>query len=180
MLSSWTLVSLIALTAAATTGGKTECSADYGKALAESREDGQPLVVVLDVPSDPAQSLDPSLLSADSGAFPLASYDLCHVDVSTEYGKEVAEVFHATSFPHVAIIDRTGSVILTRLSGKVSEGSWRETLARHEKGLRRGAATHTVAKPVVDSAATPAAYSLPAEVYQAQPHCPSCQLRNQH
>ncbi|MGL4514955.1 MAG: hypothetical protein ACRCT8_17860 [Lacipirellulaceae bacterium] len=168
--------------------------ADYGQALEETREESRPLLVVLDNPSNEDERLDPALVSATSGAFPLDSYELCRVDVSTEYGKSVADVFHVTEFPHVAIIDKTGSVILRRVAGNLSADQWKATLARHETGVSKTGKTYAVSKPVVNDAtaaapasfatpveysAQPAAYAVPAEVYSApQPYCPSCQLRN--
>jgi len=169
--------------------------ADYGKALEETRDEARPLLVVLDNPADKAQRLDARLLSQGPGAFPLDSYELCRIDVSTEYGKRVAEVFHATEFPHTAIIDRTGSMILRRVDGNVSNEQWKETLARYEAGISKTAATHKVSKPIVNEPSTtiaPASYSTPAqatvetsnyavpgEVYSAPaPYCPSCPLRH--
>jgi hypothetical protein len=173
--------------------------ADYGKALAETKQDGQPLLVVFDKPGDEQQRLDKSLLSAESGAFPLDSYALCHIDVTTDYGKQVAEGFKVTEFPHVAIIDKSGSVILKRVSGDISKAEWKDVLKKHADGLRVGAVTQTVAKPVVSEVTTtastvvqdaatpsatyapvvttPAAVSYPS-VAPARPFCPSCQLRN--
>jgi hypothetical protein len=169
--------------------------ADYGKALEETREESRPLLIVLDNPSDEAQSLDARLLEQDPDAMSLDSYELCRIDVSTAYGKRVADVFRATEFPHAAIIDRTGSMILRRVEGNVSTKQWKETLARYEAGISKSAAMHRVSKPIVSepttvaspvtystpapSAAPSATYAVPGEVYSAPaPYCPSCQLRN--
>lgn len=190
MLSTWMLISLAA---GLTTGADTpsDWHADYGVALAETKQAEQPLLVVLEAPADEAQSLNPELLSAESGAFPLGSYEVCRIDVSTDYGKEVAKVFRVTEFPHVAIIDKTGSVILRRVRGDVSTDQWKSILAQHESGARQGRTRYTVAKPVIDGAsAAPVSsgatfstsVSLPgASVEYAMPtsssYCPSCQRR---
>jgi len=156
---------------------------DYGKALEQARSDDRPLLVVLDVPGDEAQRLEPSLIDPSSGKFPLEKYDLCHVDVSTEYGEQVAEAFNADSFPHVTIIDRSGSVILHKQSGTISEEAWNDALAKHERGLRRGEGTYRVSKPAVeetegDSVATPTVrYGEPVQMHYTKPYCPSCQRR---
>ena len=181
MVSSW-IVSVLALTTAVAPNDSAEWIDDYGKALEQTREGDRPLLVVLDDPTDAEKRLDAELLDPTSGAFPLGSYDLCRIDVSTEYGQRVAEVFRATSFPHVAIIDKSGRVILTRVSGPITEESWRSTLARHESGDRELNRAYTVAKPVVEegeatSTATPAAYTVPSQAMPAKPYCPSCQLR---
>ncbi|MEO0531534.1 MAG: hypothetical protein AAF266_13310 [Planctomycetota bacterium] len=189
MLSTWTCVSVLAaLTAGA--DAPSVWHADYGKALAETKQDHQPLLVVLEEPADESKSLDAELLTAESGAFPLDSYALCRIDVTTEYGKKVAEGFKVTEFPHVAIIDNSGSVILQRVSGEVTKDQWKSVLARHADGNRAGATRYTVAKPIVADSTTATVVSEPAApVYtpsisapvsypSARPYCPSCQLRN--
>ena len=80
----------VALLAAssAVTPAKTEWQADYGKALATTRSENRPLLIVLDAP-ETAVSAD--MLAAEGpNADLLKSYELCHVDVTTEYGKKVA------------------------------------------------------------------------------------------
>ncbi len=189
MLSTWMFVAV----AAALTGNAQPAAdwhADYGDALAETRQDHQPLLVVLDAPSDEAKRLDPALLTAENGAFPLDRYSLCHIDVTTDYGKKVAEGFKVTEFPHVAIIDNSGSVILERVKGDVTKKDWLAVLNQHAKGQRANPVRHVVAKPVV-SESTPAAQPVvstplpsqpmiqyPTAQPAARPYCPSCQLRN--
>lgn len=181
MLSIWMLVAATTALSSGADSGAT-WHADYGDALAETKQDGQPLLIVLDNPSKAADRLDPSLLNAEKGSFPLDRYALCHVDVTTKYGKQVAEGFKVTEFPHVAIIDKSGTVILRRVKGEVTEQEWTKILNKHADGLRVGATAHTVSKPVIStpvSTYTPsisAPISYPAPV--AQPYCPSCQLRN--
>jgi hypothetical protein len=200
MLSIWMFVAAVAAPAAEADSAKV-WHADYGVALAETKQDGHPLLVVFEKPGDEQQRLEPSLLSAESGAFPLDSYALCRIDVSTEYGKEVAEGFKVKDFPHVAIIDKSGSVILRRVSGDISKAEWKDVLKKHADGLRATAVTQTVAKPVVTEGSVvtasavvegpvttptatytpavglPAAVSYPAAA-PARSFCPNCQLRN--
>lgn len=111
--------------------------ADYGKALSATRSDQRPLLVVLDVPGDPKASADKKLAAEQLAQGELLkAYRLCHVDVTTEYGKKVAKVFGATQFPFTAIIDKTGSVILCKKLGQLSDREWNETLATYQKGER--------------------------------------------
>lgn len=181
MLSTWMLA---AVAAGLTAGAETQDNwhADYGKALAETKQDHQPLLVVLDIPSDETKRFDPSLLTAEGGALPLDNYALCHIDASTEYGQKVAAGFKVTSFPHVAIIDQSGSVILRRVAGEVSKDEWLSVLTKHQAGERTGQTRHTVAKPVISTVQPATTYTpsiQPAASYpSAQPYCPSCQLRN--
>ena len=193
MLSTLMLAAVAALSADAP---KADWHADYGVALEETKQENQPLLVVMDIPGDDAQSLDPELLKAEGGALPLAKYALCHIDASTEYGKKVAEGFKVTEFPHVAIIDKSGSVILHRVEGDVEKAEWLSVLLKHQEGQRVGQPRYTVAKPVVSQPAVvaqptttvaPTTYTPtvnPTISYPSapvsQPYCPSCQLRNRY
>ena len=81
----------------------------------------RPLLVVLDVPSDPKSAAEPKQLAEEGDyADVLQSYQLCRVDVSSQYGKKVAKAFGANEFPFRAIIDKTGKVILCKKLGKLS------------------------------------------------------------
>jgi hypothetical protein len=155
---------------------------DYGKALAETRADERPLLVVIDKPADGDEALSAELLK-DSKA--LAAYELCHVDASTEYGQAVAEVFRAREFPYVAIIDKTGTRVLNRHVGNMSAETWSEKLARYELGtapqkvtaMKPVASGQTVGGATVESApgaSYPSYDSFP--VYSSpRSNCPSCQ-----
>lgn len=64
-------------------------------------------------------------------------YDLCRVDISSSYGKKIAQVFHATQFPQTTIIDRTGSVIIYQRVGHLTTEDWVTALISHKRGDRR-------------------------------------------
>src|SRR5436190_23001386 len=103
----------IGLLAAAPKAPQWETS--YGKALEETRAGSDPLLVVLDKPNSKEARIEPALLSEDKAGDTsklLRPYRLCHVDVTTDYGQKVAQAFHAKDFPHVAIIDKTGSMVI--------------------------------------------------------------------
>jgi hypothetical protein len=128
--------------------------ASYGKALEATRSGGAPLLVVLDKPDSRSARIEPALLSQDSAtgqeAELLRPYQLCHVDVTSEYGRKVARAFRADRFPHVAIIDRTGSQVIFRRSGPVSANEWEQILTRHRNGdrLRASTVSRTSYRPV--------------------------------
>ena len=109
-----------------------EWETNYGKALEETRSGQDPLLVVLDKPSSKEARIEPALLSEDKATADnsklLKPYRLCHVDVTTEYGKKVAEVFHAKEFPHVAIIDKTGSMVIFKKTGQIDLAEWEKIL----------------------------------------------------
>lgn len=135
----------------------------YGKALEATRAGQDPLLVVLDEPNSKDASVDPALLSEDNSSSDasklLGPYRLCHVDVTTDYGKKVAAAFHAKEFPHVAIIDKTGSVVIFRKSGQVKADEWKEILTQNKSGERSSAMTHVTLKPTGED----------------RPYCPNCQ-----
>jgi hypothetical protein len=137
----------------------------YGKALEATRAGNGPLLVVLDKPSSDNARIEPALLSEDNASSDdaklLHPYELCHVDVTTDYGKKVANAFHATKFPQVAIIDKTGSVVIYRKAGQIKQDEWKEILTNYKSG-ERSAITHVTLKPTSDSSSD-------------KPFCPYCQ-----
>jgi len=130
-------VATVAASSFAVTPAKVKWQADYGKALAATRSDQRPLLVVLDNPADAKTTFDAKLLSPEGASSKLLkSYRLCRVDVSTEYGKKVAQAFGASQFPHTAIIDKTGATVLFKKPGQIAGDEWQSTLAKFEKGER--------------------------------------------
>jgi hypothetical protein len=148
-----------------------EWEASYGKALEATRAGQDPLLVVLDKPGTKEARIEPELLNEDEVSGDdvklLRPYRLCHVDVTTDYGQKVAEAFDAKKFPHVAIIDKTGSMVIFRKTGKIQEDEWAKILTRHKDGQRPAATavSRTTYKPTGSSSAN-------------RPYCPNCQ-RNQ-
>ena len=132
-----------------------EWEASYGKALEATRAGQDPLLVVLDKPNSKEARIEPALLSEDkvSGETTklLKPYRLCHVDASTEYGQKVAKAFQAKEFPHVTIIDKTGSMVLYKKSGQIKQAEWKQILTSHKTGER------------------------PKAKSSSRPDCPSCQ-----
>jgi len=110
---------------------------DYGIALASARQAQRPLLIVLDNPQTRESRIEPAGFAKDSTqAELLGHYQLCHVNVATPYGRQVAQAFRATHFPHMAIIDRTGSVILFKKSGRMNTEEWVTTLLAYREGVR--------------------------------------------
>jgi hypothetical protein len=160
----------VALGMVATSADAPQWHTDYGKALKETRTDHRPLLVVIDSADNKEQQVDKALLE-QQGESKLASYELCHVDASSEYGQKVAKAFKAEKFPYVAIIDKEGEVILHSQTGTVSETSWNDMLEKHESGVR----AVKVAKPVTAStypSGHASDYSYPTTT---RPYCAKCQ-----
>lgn len=147
----------------------------YGKALAATRAGDQPLLVVIDKPGTDGSQIDPKLLSQDSiegDAYKAVKpYNLCHVDASTEYGQKVADVFHAKTFPYVAIIDKTGSVVLYRKAGNMDAAEWNRALTNHKSG-ERTAISHVSYKPVASEGVV---IENTSGSYSSKSYCPNCQ-----
>jgi hypothetical protein len=146
--------------------------ASYGKALEATRSENTPLLIVIDKPNCKKAGIDPELLEENviggEDVDLLRPYQLCRVDVTTRYGKKVADAFGATRFPHVAIIDRTGSTVLYRQSGQLDIDEWESVLARHKSGERPVA--RTISRRIYQPSDI-GLYNMPI----SRPSCPNCQ-----
>lgn len=174
----------IAISSAVASSKPVEWQADYGKALAATRSDDRPLLVVLDVPADPKTAVEDEQLKTDGEqAKLLASYQLCHIDASTEYGQRVAKVFKANKFPFTAIIDKTGSYVLTKKHGQLTDAEWQETLSAYKQGTRSQPTYHSTAYrgEVIIENSTGSSYSYPSSSPSivSPSYCPSCQKNAQ-
>jgi hypothetical protein len=108
---------------------------DYAVALREARAAQRPLLIVLEHPEQTSQRVGPAnYRAASSDRDLLANYELCRIDVSTEYGKSIAAVFKATEFPYTAITDRPVKLLIYRRSGRLSGEEWTATLAAYRFG----------------------------------------------
>jgi hypothetical protein len=138
----------------------------YGKALEATRAADEPLLVVLEKPKSEGARLSPELLEndAEGSSELLKPYQLCHVDVTTTYGKKVAKAFHVDSFPHVAIIDKTGKKVIFSKTGKIQSAEWQRILTNHKSGER------SLAKSVSRSSYKPITGGD-----AVRPYCPNCQ-----
>ena len=163
-------IATLALSALAAAPQSHQWESSYGKALEATRAADEPLLVVLDKPKSEDARLAPQMLSDDvageSETNLLRPYQLCHVDVTTNYGRKVAKAFGATSFPHVAIIDKSGSTVIFSKSGKIRAEEWERILTRHRTGER------SLAKSVSRTSYKPSG-SMSTDVLR--PSCPNCQ-----
>jgi len=137
-------VSAIILSSIASASSSNSWQADYGKALAATRTDNRPLLIVLDVPSDPELAVESKQLETTGAQSELlGAYQRCRIDVSTEYGKKIAKIFGAEEFPFTVIIDKTGSAVLCKKTGQLTEEQWRATLETYQKGEKKAPTIHT-------------------------------------
>jgi len=158
----------IALSTWGVSADPVEWQSDYGRALESSRAAARPLLIVLDDPSTPETNAVEHLNGLSDEPELLTAFERCHVDINTEYGKRVAEVFKATEFPFAAIIDKTGSVVLCKRTGQLSDEEWQDTLTTYRSGERRSLQLQTTffrGGTGLNSAVTSPSY------------CPECQLK---
>lgn len=179
---SYLATATLAVSLLASTPQPLQWQADYGQALEATRAGDQPLLVVLDDPDAEQARLEPELLSHGeiSGAESdlLRPYHLCHVDVSTDYGKKVAKAFKAEDFPFTAIIDKTGSVIIFSKAGKLANEEWQDVLKKYREGDRPGASTASQATTRVSYKISQDSSQASTPDIQSPNYCPSCQRRS--
>lgn len=114
-----------------------EWLSDYGVALRQAKLERLPLLVVLENPAADASVVQVGSSSEIVETPLLSNYKLCRIDVSTPYGKKVAQAFEVHSFPHTVIIDKTASVQIFKKTGALTAEQWQDALAGHKQGLRR-------------------------------------------
>jgi hypothetical protein len=170
---SYLATAMMAIGVLASTAESAQWESDYGDALAETRsQENQPLLVVLDEPQADETSLEPALQEASDAKVAdgklLKHYRLCRIDASTKYGQKVAGVFKAKRFPHVAIIDKSGKVVLFKQTGKISTTQLTTALEKHQDGERLKAKTVSYNFSGDSAASSSSGYSNGS-------YCPSCQ-----
>ena len=151
----------------AASGAAPDWHDNYTAALKAARADRKPLLVVMHNPTQPQQTMKQAGHVEAKSSPLLENYHACEIDVSTEHGKRVAEVFRAKSFPYTVITDSRAQKIIYRNSGSVTDAQWSETLADYRRG----------SKPIAMAAfSQPASsYSSPAQggPYFGAPQCTS-------
>jgi len=101
---------------------------DYGEALENARCARRPMVVVLENPEKVKQRAG-SIFHVEREL--LTRFEICRVDVGSEYGKEVAKLYSPSELPYTVITDSECDRIVFRGVGERSVGEWRETLEDH-------------------------------------------------
>ncbi len=174
---SYLATALLAAAAAAAPAQPIQWQSDYGKALAATRANDLPLLVVLDKPAVNDARLDPALLGQDTEAGSLQQdlhdFELCHVDVTTEYGQKVADVFHAKKFPYTAVIDKSGRYVLFSNAGEINADQWNNIVNTFKASASSTALTHVSYKMSGDSITI----EKPSTSFSSGSYCPSCQRK---
>lgn len=142
----------------------------YRTALKLAQESGKPILVIIDEPSNQDAKLQTVAFEKSSSSALAASFVLCRIDASTEYGQTMAKLFQAESTPFTAVVGADGRYQLFRHAGQFTPEAWQAMLVRFQ--------TEPAAPPAAPPAATPPAstpeISIPS---YSGGSCPSCQRR---
>ena len=113
-----------------------EWNDNYGEAKRIAAQKKMPVVVLLEDPSNPATSFNEKELASDPQQVKLLQkYQLCRIDVTSNYGKSVAKSFKATRFPYTIMLDRSASFITLRRSDKMTPNQWASSLIANKDKL---------------------------------------------
>ena len=159
---------LLAALASVTVTGDLEWSSHYAQAKAAAATAQKPLLVVLEDPAEPSRRFDTERLASEEEHQDLLKhFQLCRVDVTTPYGKRVAEAIGVSELPYTAITDKTAKYITFRSAGQVSPENWSKTLNDRKDGER-------LVVPAGSTTETNWAQPMTVEWPISQPSCPSC------
>ncbi len=110
---------------------------DYAEAYRTSQIEAKPLLVVFEKPLErSSQFQQVSDLSRREKSSLLSPYTLCRIDVTSESGQEIANLFGATQFPYTVITDKHLKRILFRKAGNISDLDWATMLISYREGTR--------------------------------------------
>ena len=109
---------------------------NYGEVKRIAAQKKMPVVLLLEDPSKPSTSFtEKELASNPEQVRLLQNYQLCRIDVTSNYGKSVAKSFKATSFPYTIMLDRSASYITLRKGEKMTPNQWASTLLANKDKL---------------------------------------------
>jgi hypothetical protein len=154
----------------------------YANAKHAAAEVQRPLLVVLENPADPNGRFDQQQLASNAAQLDLMKkFELCRMDVSTPYGKRVAEALKATQFPYLAITDKSTTYITFRGAGAMTADQWQQTLEAKQNGERPvAAATVTTPGQRVEASKVITQWPVvaqPTVTTQGGSYCPNCVRR---
>lgn len=145
--------SLVCIAASVVANSPNDAHLQWKKHYDSSKQSAQagkrPMLVVLENPTKKSEKIDETKLTdKDRKILAKEKFELCRVDVNTDYGKRVAKAFGASVFPYTVVTDDSSKRIVFRKPGQMSEQDWTLALA---KNIREPAAQSVrvhVAKPV--------------------------------
>lgn len=134
---------------------------DYSEALSNARCEGRPMLVVLEN-REKAKQRAGSIFHVEPKL--LTQFEICRVDVGSDYGKKVADRFSPSELPYTVITDPECEQIVFRGVGERTIGQWTETLEVHtdedegaiDSGTDIDPESNSSAKPINTKPARPA------------------------
>ena len=131
---------------------------DYSEALSNARCDRRPMVVVLENPEKVKQRAG-SIFHVEREI--LTKFEICRVDVGSDYGKKVAELYSPSELPYTVITDPECEQIVFRGVGERSINQWTKTLEVHAEDDSSSQNATVNAKSSSTVQAKPASYRRP-------------------
>lgn len=129
---------------------------DYSEALTTARCEGRPMLVVLEN-REKAKERAGSIFHVEPKL--LTQFEICRVDVGSDYGKKVADQFSPSELPYTVITDNECEQIVFRGVGERTIGEWTETLEDHSDEPENG-------EIASNSASAPPSVKQPAPLFQ--------------
>lgn len=130
-------------------------TSNYASALQAARLQQRPLLVILENPNNPDQRVE-ELKPGDGTEMGnlLLKYELCRVDVTTDYGQKVAEVYDATALPCTVITDKSCRIVMFRGFGQYTPEMWSSTLEFYSRDSDSVAVRHQTLRPSASMSST--------------------------
>lgn len=119
------------VSSAAPDGKGLSWNQNYGKSKQIAQATKRPMLLVLEDSTKKNQRIDESTLTTkERTILSKDKFELCRVDVTTDYGKRVAKAFGAKVFPYTVVTDDVSKRIVFRKPGQMSNKDWTLALAK--------------------------------------------------
>ena len=128
--------------------------------------------MVLDDSTDPKGQLRDMRTLNDKHKTLLGKYALCRVDVSSSYGEQIAEAFHAKKFPCTIVTDGSAKQIVYRRVGNFAANDWVHTLSQ----IQEARPQRKVGRVGAQEKATTNTRSVVSDVSRAYASAPPVQI----
>ena len=134
-LTTMVLFACMAASTMAVEGKGLQWNKNYGQSKRVAQAAKRPMLLVLEDPKQ-RKKLDETKLSKNERTIlTKEKFELCRVDVTTDYGKRVAQAFGAKTFPYTVVTDDASKNIVYRKPGPMSQSDWTLALAKPRRTL---------------------------------------------
>lgn len=150
-------VLVLVVTSVVNASSGIDWTSDYSEALTTARCEGRPMLVVLEN-REKAKERAGSIFHVEPKL--LTQFEICRVDVGSDYGKKVADRFSPSELPYTVITDNECEQIVFRGVGERTIVQWTETLEVHADEAEGDGATGS------NSASTSKPMEQPVALFQ--------------